>query len=254
MKLHFKKIGEGQPILILHGLFGSSDNWQTHAKKLAENYCVYLVDQRNHGHSPHSADFSYELMAEDLLELIADEGLRDVILIGHSMGGKTIMRFAQDHDFLIDKMIVVDMGIKGYAPHHDIIFQGLYNVKVPNVASRKEAEERLLEFVTEPSTAQFLMKNLYWKTQTELAWRFNLDVLFDKINIIIQGLPNKEINVNTLFLVGGKSGYVPKEDFPSILEMVPQAQFVVIEEAGHWVHAETPAEFMTAVQEFLATS
>jgi pimeloyl-ACP methyl ester carboxylesterase len=182
MKLHFKKIGEGQPILILHGLFGSSDNWQTHAKKLAENYCVYLIDQRNHGHSPHSEEFSYDLMAADLLELIAAEGLRDVILIGHSMGGKTIMRFAQEHDFLIDKMIVVDMGIKAYAPHHDVIFQGLYNVKVPHVASRKEAEERLLECVTEPSTAQFLMKNLYWKTQTELAWRFNLDVLFEKIN------------------------------------------------------------------------
>jgi len=254
MKLHFKKIGEGQPILILHGLFGSSDNWQTHAKKLAENYCVYLIDQRNHGHSPHSEEFSYDLMAADLLELIAAEGLRDVILIGHSMGGKTIMRFAQEHDFLIDKMIVVDMGIKAYAPHHDVIFQGLYNVKVPHVASRKEAEERLLEYVTEPSTAQFLMKNLYWKTQTELAWRFNLDVLFEKINVIIQGLPLKEINVNTLFLAGGKSGYVPKADFPSILELVPKAKFVVIEQAGHWVHAETPVEFMDAVQDFLANS
>ncbi|MFN6377804.1 MAG: alpha/beta fold hydrolase [Flavobacteriales bacterium] len=251
MNLHFRKIGEGQPLIILHGLFGSSDNWQSHAKKFAENFCVYLVDQRNHGHSPHDATMNYDAMADDLLELIAAEGLRDVILLGHSMGGKTVMRFAQKNAFLVDRMIVVDMGIKQYRPHHDLIFQGLFHVDVDHVKSRKEAEERLTQFVTEASTVQFLMKNLYWKTPEQLAWRFNLDVLNKEINAILSAMPNEIIDTPTLMLTGGQSGYVPAKDFDSIAELIPNAEFKVIESAGHWVHAEAPAAFIEAVETYL---
>lgn len=251
MNLHFRKIGEGQPLIILHGLFGSSDNWQTHAKKFAENFTVYLVDQRNHGHSPHHNEMNYDVMADDLLELIAAEGLRDVILLGHSMGGKTVMRFAQKNSFLVDRMIVVDMGIKQYRPHHDLIFQGLFHVDVDHVKSRKEAEERLTQFVTESSTVQFLMKNLYWKTPEQLAWRFNLDVLNKEINSILAAMPEEQIDTPTLMLTGGQSGYVPSKDFESITALIPNVEFKTIESAGHWVHAEAPAAFIEAVETYL---
>jgi pimeloyl-ACP methyl ester carboxylesterase len=251
MNLHFRKIGEGQPLIILHGLFGSSDNWQTHAKKFAENFTVYLVDQRNHGHSPHHDEMNYDVMADDLLELIAAEGLRDIILLGHSMGGKTVMRFAQKNSFLVDRMIVVDMGIKQYRPHHDQIFQGLFHVDVDHVKSRKEAEERLTQFVSEPSTVQFLMKNLYWKTPEQLAWRFNLDVLNKDINSILAAIPEETIDTPTLMLTGGQSGYVPAKDFDAITALLPNVEFKTIESAGHWVHAEAPAAFIEAVESYL---
>lgn len=251
MKLHYRKIGEGKPLVILHGLFGSSDNWQTHAKKWSEMFQVILVDQRNHGHSPHSDEMSYEAMASDLFELIAAEGLRDVNLLGHSMGGKTVMRFAQENDFLVEKLIVADMGVKRYKPHHDIIFKGLFHVDVEHVKSRKEAEERLSVFVNDQSTIQFLLKNLYWKTPEQLAWRFNLQALNDNIDNILTALPEKPISTNTLMIVGGKSGYVPPSDFESIRERIPHVEFNVFENAGHWVHAEAPADFTQAVTDFL---
>jgi esterase len=251
MKLFFKKIGEGKPLFILHGLFGSADNWQTHAKKLAEHYTVYLVDQRNHGHSPHSDVMNYDVMAEDLLELVASEGHRDITLIGHSMGGKTILRFAQEHSFLIEKMIVVDMGIKGYAPHHDLIFQGLHAVDVEHCTSRKEAEERLAPYVSDFSTQQFLLKNLYWKEPGKLAWRFNVPVLESNISKIIAGLPEGQIDAETLFIRGGQSGYILESDFADIKAKVPNSTIVTIEEAGHWIHAETPEKFIQVVWSFL---
>ncbi|MFM7233723.1 MAG: alpha/beta fold hydrolase, partial [Flavobacteriales bacterium] len=147
MKLFHRMLGEGPPLLILHGLFGSSDNWQTHARVLSNTHSVYLVDQRNHGHSPHDTELDYTIMANDLFELIADLGLRDVRLIGHSMGGKTILRFAQIYGFLIEKMVVADMGIKAYPPHHDEVLKGLFAVDVSSCPSRKEAENRLSAFV-----------------------------------------------------------------------------------------------------------
>lgn len=244
MKLFLKKLGEGPPLLILHGLFGSSDNWQTHAKTFAEHFTVYLVDQRNHGHSPHSEEFSYENMAHDLYELIAEEGLRDVSLIGHSMGGKTILWFAQQYGFLIDKMIVADMGVKAYPPHHDVVFAGLFEVDVENCDSRKQAEERMSKHLKDQSTIQFLLKNLYWIEPGKLAWRFNLPVIFDKREEAMKAIPDIRIDNDVLFLRGGKSNYVKDEDMADIRKKVPHASFETIDHAGHWLHAEAPEEFM----------
>lgn len=251
MKLYFKTFGEGRPLMILHGLFGSSDNWLSHAKEFAQHFKVYLIDLRNHGRSPHSNDFSYDAMAEDLLELIADENLRDVLLVGHSMGGKTILRFAQSHSFLIERMIVADMGVKSYKPHHDEIFKGLFAVDVENCANRKEAEERLSAFVAEESTRQFLLKNIYWKEQGKLAWRFNLQSLFDNRGEIILPLPDVQIETPTLFIRGELSNYIRETDFESILELVPQATFRTIDKTGHWVHAEAPETFRKMVHDYL---
>lgn len=252
MKLYFKKQGDGPALFILHGLFGSGDNWQSHANTLAKDYTVYMVDQRNHGRSPHTSDFGYPQMAADLLELVADEGVRDIRLIGHSMGGKTILHFAQTYPYLVHKMVVADMGIKGYRPHHDEIFKALFAADIAHCSSRKEAEEKMRPFVDEPSTLQFLLKNVYWETPEKLAWRFNLPVLFEKISDIIGPIPDDKIEVETLFLRGGRSGYVLPEDFENIKARVPGAHIETIEGAGHWLHAEAPAAFLNHVTRFLA--
>ena len=248
MKLHYRKLGEGQPLLILHGLFGSSDNWQTLGKKFAEDFEVYLVDQRNHGRSPHTDEFSYELMAEDLHELITDLGLSDVILVGHSMGGKTIMQFAQNYPELIKKMIVVDMGPKKYASHHDSILAGLNAIDVDVVKSRKEADAILSEYVPQPGVKQFLLKNLYWEVPGEqLAWRINIPVLSDKINSILDSIQLETDETETLFIRGEKSNYILDSDFENIKKLYPNSEIKTIYDAGHWVHAEKPAEFYEMV-------
>lgn len=252
MKLFHRIVGEGPPLLILHGLFGSSDNWQTHARVFGNSHTVYLIDQRNHGHSPHDAEMDYTLMADDLFELIGDLGLRDIRLIGHSMGGKTILRFAQQYGFLIDKMVVADMGIKEYPPHHDQIFKGLFAVDVANCPSRKEAENRLSPYVNDGGTLQFLLKNLYWKEQGVLAWRFNLEAIYAKRSHIMASLPAERVDAPALFLTGGRSQYVPAGDHESIQKVVPGAEFGSIPESGHWLHADNPQEFIRICMEYFS--
>ena len=159
MKLHYRKYGEGQPLIILHGLFGSSDNWQTLGKKFAENFEVYLVDQRNHGHSPKSNEFNYQLLSDDLYKLITDLELENITLIGHSMGGKTVMHFAQEHPLFIKKLIVVDIGPKAYPMHHDIILAGLNSLDLSAIKSRGQADKQLSKFIEDIGVKQFLLKN-----------------------------------------------------------------------------------------------
>lgn len=251
MNLSYRILGEGKPLVILHGLFGSSDNWQTHAKRLSTMCKVVLVDQRNHGHAPHLDEMNYDAMADDLLELAAQEGLRDMIVLGHSMGGKSAMRFAQKSGFLVESLIVADMGVKAYPRHHDVIFQGLHAVDVDACDSRKTAEERISMFIKDESTKQFLMKNMYWKEPGKLAWRFNLSVLESHIDEILEALPDERIDCESLFIVGGRSGYVLPEDHEAIRELIPLAHFETITEAGHWVHAEAPARFLEIVESFI---
>ena len=158
MKLHFKKIGSGEPLMIIHGLFGSSDNWGMLGKKFAEKFTVYLIDLRNHGRSPHAPVMNYELMADDLHELILDQGIKNPILLGQSMGGKAALQFNEKYKNLLKKLIVADIGIKSYPMHHDIILNGLKNVNLESISSRKEAAESLSEFVKEFGVQQFLLK------------------------------------------------------------------------------------------------
>lgn len=250
MKLHFRELGEGQPMVILHGLFGFSDNWQTHAKKLAEFYRVILVDLRNHGHSEWSNDFSYDLMAEDIKELFDDLGLRKVILIGHSMGGKVAMLFAQKYDEYLEKLVVVDIGVKAYPMHHQHILAGMHAIDLEKIKVRSEAEAILKEHIDSDGVRQFLLKNLYWKEKGQLAWRMNLSVLEREMENILSALPEKEVMLPTLFIRGELSNYILDEDFDQIEEMFPDSDLITINGAGHWVHAEAPDEFMDAVLGF----
>jgi pimeloyl-ACP methyl ester carboxylesterase len=250
MKLHVREMGEGFPLVILHGLFGFSDNWQTHAKKLSSYYRIILVDLRNHGHSPWSDEFSYQLMADDLKELIDDLGIKKMHLLGHSMGGKVAMLFAQQHTKSIDKLIVVDIGIKAYPMHHQHILAGMHAIDLSVITARSQAETILKEHIESDGVRQFLLKNLYWKDKGQLAWRMNIDVLEREMPEILAAIPEKETFVPTLFIRGALSNYILDEDFSAIEEVFPEAEFVTIENAGHWVHAEAPEEFMDAVLSF----
>ena len=251
MLLHYKELGEGKPLVILHGLFGTSDNWQTHAKKLGEYYRVILVDQRNHGHSPWSEDFTYEHLAEDLERLILHLGIDKFTLIGHSMGGKTAMYYSQKYPTRLEKMVIVDIGIKQYPMHHNEIIKGIKSLDLTTISSRSAAEQAMIPFVDSYGVRQFLLKNLYWVEKGKLAWRMNVDVLEREMEEILAPIPNIEVWTPTLFLRGAMSNYILDEDWDAIEEIFPDATLETIENAGHWVHSEQPDEFIEKVLGFI---
>jgi pimeloyl-ACP methyl ester carboxylesterase len=253
MKLFYRKFGEGQPLLILHGLFGQSDNWNTLAKQFSEQgFSVYTIDQRNHGLSPHSDEMSFSSMSSDLLELINDLALKNVILLGHSLGGKTVMQFAIDNPKMADKIIIADIAPKYYAPHHQTVLAGLNAIDFDIVKTRREAEDILVNHIADWGTRQFLLKNIYWKEDGKLGWRFNLPVLSSNMHIV--GAPitsDHAVDVPALFIRGGNSNYILDEDMNEISEIFPRCILETIEGAGHWVHAEKPKEFYDAVMHFI---
>lgn len=253
MKLYFKKIGEGNPLIILHGLFGLGDNWATLSRQYADQgYAVYLVDQRNHGRSPHDFEFSYDAMTGDLLELLGDEGISKADFIGHSMGGKTLMFFALQHSAFIRKMIVADIAPRYYAPHHQSVLSALHAVDVENISSRKEAEERLRLSLKDEGTIQFLLKNLYWKTETKLDWRFGLKEIEANIDEVGKALPSAPpILTPVLFLKGERSGYISREDEMEIQTRFSNVEIATVPSAGHWLHAENPKVFLEMTTAFL---
>lgn len=256
LTLNYKEYGEGPALVILHGLFGSLDNWFSLAKAFADTHHVYLVDQRNHGQSPHTAAHTYADMADDLFGFFQDHSITDAVLVGHSMGGKTAMTFAAAYPQLLRKLVVVDMGVKAYPVHHDLIIRAMQAVDVENISSRKEAEEELARLLDEGNdTLQFLLKNIYRKKEEDgtahYAWRFNLDVLANDIEEM--GLPVlRGSDVETLFLYGTRSNYVQETDIPSIRQLFPNAHFETLN-TGHWVHAENPEGFVEKVNSFLAS-
>jgi pimeloyl-ACP methyl ester carboxylesterase len=248
MKLHHRELGEGQAFVILHGLFGYSDNWQTHAKKIASYYRVILVDQRNHGHSDWDDEISYPLMATDLKELLVDLKLNNIVLLGHSMGGKTAMVFAQLYPDYIDKLIVVDIGIKEYPMHHNEILKGIKAIDIKSKISRSDAENQMAKYIESFGVRQFLLKNLYWNEQKMLAWRMNVKALEEHMKEILSSIhTEKEIFIPSLFIRGALSNYILDEDWKEIENQFPDASLITIDNAGHWVHAEAPDEFLEAV-------
>ncbi len=253
MKLQANVIGEGKPFLILHGFLGMSDNWKTLGKEFAEaGYQVHLIDQRNHGRSPHSEEFNYLLLARDVKEYIDVHSLENCILLGHSMGGKTAMMAAALFPHVIDKLIVVDIAPKYYAPHHQQILKGLKTIDEAELTSRGEAEDLLAKYIKEKGVRLFLLKNLYWETKEKLGLRPNLEVLTREIEAIGEALPSdKNYNKSTLFIKGEQSNYIQEEDEALIARHFPSSEIVGIPKAGHWVHAENKKAFYDAVMRFL---
>ncbi len=252
MALFFRTVGNGQPLIILHGLFGSSDNWLTIAKSLSDNYKVILVDQRNHGKSFHSEEFHYHAMAEDVAQLIRDEGLEAPIVMGHSMGGKTAMKLATSFDVPIQKLIIVDIGPKAYPVHHHIILRGLNAIPVDSLTSRKEADEILSIHVKELGIRQFLLKNLARNEDGGFSWKINLPVITDQIAEVGEPLQDDAIfDGPSLFINGEKSDYILPADRAFIQGLFPNTEFKTVQGAGHWVHAERPQAFLQVLNEFL---
>lgn len=251
MKLNYKSYGGGEPLIIIHGLFGSLDNWQTLAKRFANDYEVFILDARNHGQSPHSNEFNYEVMALDLYEFILDHNLIDPIILGHSMGGKIAMQFAMDYSTIPKKLIIADIAPINYKVHHRHILDAMLALDFEKISSRQEADRELSKKITELSVRQFLLKNLYWKEKGRLDWRFNLKVINEAIIPISKGVSYTSIfNKPTLFIRGVKSDYIKEKDFDLIHQLFLQATIINID-AGHWVHAEKPNKFYDIVIEFL---
>lgn len=250
--LHSRIIGEGQPFLILHGYFGMGDNWKSLGNQFAQNYQVHMIDQRNHGRSFHSDDFDYELLAEDLYNYIDHHGLENIILLGHSMGGKTAMLFAVEYPELLDKLLVADISPRYYQPHHNEILKALNSVDFSIHNSRKLVEDQLSNFIPEIGTRQFLLKSVYWREKGQLDFRFNLESLTDNNSEVGKALPSfTQFDGETLFLAGGNSGYITENEMPLIKAHFPNSEVVTIANTGHWLHAENPTKFYEKVMEFL---
>lgn len=253
MKLNYKKYGsEEKTLIILHGLFGSLDNWQTLGKRFGEHFTTYIVDQRNHGKSPHLDSHNYQEMANDLNELIDELNVEDIYLIGHSMGGKTAMQFSIEKPHRVNKMVIVDIAPKYYPPHHQDIIGALKSVDFKKENDRKSVQRKITEKINDPGVIQFLMKGLTWVTKEQLGWKFNLNVLSQQIENIGEKLTGHAYFTNpTLFIKGELSNYITEEDIDIIEEAFPMSEHVTIENAGHWLHAEYPNQFFNEVITFL---
>lgn len=253
MKLHSNIIGDGEPLLILHGFLGMGDNWKTFARQMAEeNYQCHLIDQRNHGRSDHAPDFNYELLTRDLLEYCEDHNLEQVVLLGHSMGGKTVMHFACSYPEYVKDLVVVDIAPKYYQPHHQTILEGLTDLSERQLDSRGKADDYLSAYIKEKSVRQFLLKNLYWKEKGQLALRMNLDVLKAKIDKLGEGLSDDQhFDGSTLFVKGENSNYITEDDRGVLHDHFSRSHLVTIKNAGHWVHAEQRDAFFELVLGYL---
>lgn len=252
MKLFYRESGEGIPLIILHGLFGSSDNWFTLSKTFASNFRVFTVDQRNHGQSPHSSEHTYELLTEDLERFIEDHQLDRPILMGHSMGGKTVMNYALKNPTGARQIVVVDIMPKAYPVHHDKIVEGLQAIPLGTLTSRNEADQILAQYIPEADVRQFLMKNLTRTPEGGFAWRINLPVLAESIGPMVQGLVyGGSYTGPSLFIKGARSSYYKSGDEILVTQLFPAAEWVTLD-TGHWVQAEKPQEFSTAVLGFLS--
>lgn len=253
MNLHSTILGQGQTFVFLHGFLGMSDNWKTLGTQFSEEgYEVHLIDQRNHGRSFHSDEFNYEVMVEDLKGYCDEHNLHDIVLLGHSMGGKTAMLFAVEYPELVSKLIIADISPRYYPTHHDVILNGLSALDFEKLKSRGAADKELKRYVSDSGTRQFLLKNLYWKEKGKLALRINLEVLKEQVNEVGEPLPmHAKFEKETLFLRGDRSEYISFQDESLIHSHFPKAEIVTISNAGHWLHAENPTDFYNAVIEFL---
>lgn len=253
MILHSQIIGTGTPFLILHGFLGMSDNWKSLGKRFAaQGYQMHLIDQRNHGRSFHDPVFSYQAMTADLLLYCEYHKLDQVVLLGHSMGGKTAMEFAVAHPDRVSKLVIADIAPKQYGEHHQDVLKGLGLLDLSIINSRAKADEVLANYIKEPGLRLFLLKNLYWIEKKQLALRVNLPVVTKEISQVGKALAITAVfDKETLFVRGENSGYITLLDETSIQKQFPKSQIKTVSNAGHWLHAENPEQFHQIVVDFL---
>lgn len=252
MQLHYKTYGAGPPLVILHGLFGSLDNWHLISSKLGERWRVLAVDQRNHGRSPHSDEMTYAAMAGDVSEMLHREQIAEASIMGHSMGGKTAMQMALLFPAQIEKLIVVDIAPRTYPPLHHSIIEALHNLEPERSQTRKEMEEKLAGPIPELALRQFLLKNVRRNADNRFEWQMGLEEIrrsYPKLQQpLLGGTP---FSKPTLFIRGERSNFLVEEDMPAIQTRFPKARLETIPRAGHLVHTENPAAFLHVVSAFL---
>jgi pimeloyl-ACP methyl ester carboxylesterase len=253
LELFSRELGEenAPDLVILHGLLGTSDNWQTLGKRFAKTHRVHLIDQRNHGRSPHHPKHSYEVMAEDVLHYLDEHNIQRASIIGHSMGGKTALVFAHRYPDRVQKLVIADMAARAYAPHHGPIFDALLSAPIDGAESRSVVENHLMARLDDVGVVAFLMKNLRREKSGGFTWRPNLAVLAPAIEEVVDEVPLGMNTLPTLAIYGGKSNYVNADDLDQFQSACMQFQSHEIEDAGHWLHASHPEEFFEEVEDFL---
>lgn len=252
MKLHYQIVGAGEPLVIIHGLFGSSDNWRSIAKQLENFAQVITIDLRNHGKSPHNSQQNYSLMVKDLVGLLDDLNIGKTNIIGHSIGGKVAMEFASSHPERLNKLVVVDISPRQYDedPSHIEIFKALIPLELSRYSKRSEVDKTISVLLPDKSVRQFLLMNISTENGN-LVWRINLQGLYDNyayFSATVVG--QKNIENKTCFIRGGRSSYIQTGDQELISTCFSQVEIHTIEQAGHWVHAEAPQPFLAKVIDF----
>lgn len=252
MVLNHQILGQGPPLIILHGFLGSSDNWMTVARQLSTVYKVFLVDLRNHGSSFHHDQFNYSVMARDIEILMDQNNLETSSILGHSMGGKTAMFYTANNQHRVTKLVVVDIAPKYYPVHHREILDGLISINLEHLESRSDADKRLKKYVNEAPIRQFLLKNLKRNREGLFEWKVNLSAIDKQIDNIGEALPDSVvIKTETLFIKGGASHYISDSDFAMISRQFPNSTVITVSDAGHWVHAQAAEELIQIVKEFI---
>lgn len=256
MNLFYRKEGNGHPVIILHGLFGMSDNWMSIARKISKKHTVYIIDQRNHGRSEHDDVFNYDVLLDDLNAFIIKHKLERPKLIGHSMGGKVVMRYALNFPEKIERVVVVDIAPKTYYhTHFETFFEALFKVDLNNIKSRTDADNVLHQFIHNTAIRQFLLKNLYRDKSNQFSWKINLKGIYENMNKIMAGLQDvRQFDGPALFVRGGQSDYVLDGDFSLIYKWFPNARIETIAKATHWLHADAPDEFCDSIRPFFEQS
>ncbi len=267
MKLFFREMGQGDTnLIIIHGLYGSSDNWLSVARQLEDKFRIFLVDQRNHGQSPHCDEMDYTLMADDIKEFMQQQKLSKAIIMGHSMGGKTAMLFALKYPLLVDKLVVLDIAPKHYSKHtnfakitgdHRTIVDALLAINPAEHNSRSSISKELQHSVPNNMVRSFLLKNIGRDNDKKLRWELNIQAISDNLDKIMDGVSEFDAadefpeHGTVVVIRGAKSPYVQDADIQQIRKYFPSAQLADIPDAGHWLHAEQPELFLKTLTYFL---
>jgi len=267
MKLFYRQYGSGPPLVILHGLYGSSDNWVTIAKSLSDRFTVFLPDQRNHGQSPHNESHDYDSMRDDLFELISDLKLKKFFLAGHSMGGKTAISFAIKWPELLNGLLIADISPfsnettrhSAYSQHVTIL-NVILSIDLQKISTRGDAETVLLEKIPSEKVRGFILKNLQRTADNSFVWKLNASSLLKNLEKIMEGVKRETdfsqqiTGFPVIFLKGGDSDYLPSGDFRDIKKVFPAAEIIEIPKAGHWIHSDQPDEVVKNLIKLLGNS
>ena len=252
LNLNYRRRGSGSPLIILHGLFGSAINWEIIGRNLSRYWTVFALDLRNHGDSPHSPHFGYEALVEDLRWFIDHHRIHRAILLGHSLGGKIVMAFADRFPEKVEQLIVVDIAPKPYPAGHRHLLKALINFDVSRINSLKEAIAGLAPAITSLAIRQFLVKNLVREKDGSYRWKINLDAIYLHYEELSQGPRLKNsCPKSALFIRGKTSEFVIDEDEDLIRRYFPHSRIVALDNAGHWLHVDAPEKTSETIIDFL---